>query len=380
MGLFDHDFGKPAAEVFAFIGYGQRDIEGGLAVDGGNFGLLLLHLLGLAIIHCLADGQRQGQLSEQGNVQGVCQLFAAVAAENGFVVAALAANVDRHVFQHAEDGNVDLLEHVHGFAGVNQGDVLRGGHDYRAGHRNFLGQGELDVAGAGRQVDKQVVHIVPFALKQELLQGLADHRAAPDDGLAGVDQKAYRHDLDAVCRAYGDEFAVGLIGLAVGHAEHGRLAWAVQIRIQYADPCAHFGHGDGQIGGSGGFADAAFAGSDGYDVFDAFDGSDAGLDLVGGNRVADVQMQRQGATCAAERLPDALSQFVVQVGAGETECQRQLEGLVGFLQAVDGFFIGQRAGAARQGDLADQGLIGMATHDNLSVWCVSRGCGQCALF
>ncbi len=352
-GLFDHDFGESAAEVFGFIGYGQRDIEGGLAVNRGNIGLLLLHLLGLAVIHGLADGQRQGQLSEQGNVQGFCQLFAAVAAENSFVVAALAANVNRHIFQHAEDGDIDLLEHIHGFAGINQGDVLRSGHDHRAGNRNFLGQCELNVAGAGRQVDKQVVHIVPFTLEQELLQGLADHRATPNDGLVGVDQKAYRHDLNTVCRAHGDQLAVGLIGLAIGHAEHGRLAGAVQIRIQHADPCAHFGHGDGQIGGGGGFADAAFAGSDGDDVFHAFDGGHAGLDLVGSNRVADIQMQRQGAACAAECLPDALSQFVVQMCAGKAECQRQLEGLVGFLQALDGFFIGQRAGAARQGNLAD---------------------------
>ena len=104
---------------------------------------------------------------------------------------------------------------------------MRGGHHHRAGDRDFLRQGELDVAGAGRQVDKQVIDVVPFALEQQLLQGLAEHGAAPDHGLVGVDQKADRHHLDAAVGHYRHEFAVCLVGFTVGHAEHGGLAGAV---------------------------------------------------------------------------------------------------------------------------------------------------------
>src|SRR5665647_3590420 len=49
--------------------------------------------------------------------------------------------------------------------------------------RNALRQGQLDVAGAGRQVDDQVIQVFPVGLAQELLQRLRRHRAAPDHGL-----------------------------------------------------------------------------------------------------------------------------------------------------------------------------------------------------
>ncbi len=37
--------------------------------------------------------------------------------------------MDGHVFQYAQNGNVDLAEHIHGFARVYQRDVLRRGYD-----------------------------------------------------------------------------------------------------------------------------------------------------------------------------------------------------------------------------------------------------------
>ena len=196
----------------------------------------------------------------------------------------------RHVFQHAHNRDIDFVKHINGFSRINQGDVLwRGNHD-SAGDGDFLRQGKLDVAGAGRQIDKQVVHVVPLALEQQLLQGLRHHRAAPHDGLVGIDQKADGHDLDAVCVAHGDKVLVLLCRLLLGNAEHGGLAGAVQIRVQHADARAHGGHGGGQIGGGGGFAHAAFARSHGNDVFHAFDGVDAGLHFVGDDVIFDGQL------------------------------------------------------------------------------------------
>jgi hypothetical protein len=111
------------------------------------------------------------------------------------LVAALRADVDAHVLDDAEDRDADLLEHLEALAGIEQGDVLRRGDDHRAGHRHLLGQGELDVAGARRQVDHQVVDVAPLRVAEQLLQRLGHHRAAPDHRRFGVDQEADRHGL-----------------------------------------------------------------------------------------------------------------------------------------------------------------------------------------
>ena len=71
-----------------------------------------------------------------------------------------------HIFHQAEDRHADFLEHAQAFAGVEQGDVLRGGDDDGAGDRHFLRQGELNVAGAGGHVDDQIVQIVPAGVIQ----------------------------------------------------------------------------------------------------------------------------------------------------------------------------------------------------------------------
>ena len=83
-------------------------------------------------------------------------------------------------------------------ARIQQGDVLRRGDDHRAGHRHLLRQGQLDVAGARRQVDDQVVQLVPAGVVEQLRQRLGDHRPAPDHRRLLLHQQADRHDLQAV--------------------------------------------------------------------------------------------------------------------------------------------------------------------------------------
>ena len=68
--------------------------------------------------------------------------------------------------------------------GVAHGDGLRAGDDDAAGQRHALGQAELGITGAGRQVDDQVVQLAPAHVGEELLDGLVQHGAAPDDRLA----------------------------------------------------------------------------------------------------------------------------------------------------------------------------------------------------
>ena len=95
-------------------------------------------------------------------------------------------------------GHVDLGEHGGGLAGIDEGDFLRGGDDDGAVERDGLDDGELDVAGAGRQVEDQVVEVAPGDLAEELLGVAGGERAADDDRRVVVEQESHRHELDAV--------------------------------------------------------------------------------------------------------------------------------------------------------------------------------------
>ena len=61
-----------------------------------------------------------------------------------------------------------------------------------------LGEGQLGIGGAGRQVDDEVVELAPLDVAQELLDRAADERAAPHDRLALGDEELDRDRLDAV--------------------------------------------------------------------------------------------------------------------------------------------------------------------------------------
>ena len=74
----------------------------------------------------------------------------------------------------------------------------RGDHEH-LGLREQAGERHLDVAGAGRHVDEQVVEVAPAHVGEELLERLGEDQAAPHErGVLVVDEEAHRHDLDAV--------------------------------------------------------------------------------------------------------------------------------------------------------------------------------------
>ena len=106
--------------------------------------------------------------------------FAAVFAEDVRFMAAVGAGVAAHVFHQAQHGDGDFVEHGFGFFRIQQGDVLRRGDDDRARDRDLLRKRQLGVAGAGRQVDDEVVEVFPAGFAEELQQGLGDDGAAPD--------------------------------------------------------------------------------------------------------------------------------------------------------------------------------------------------------
>ncbi|MCW0460321.1 hypothetical protein NB717_001389 [Xanthomonas sacchari] len=196
-------------------------------------------------------------------------------------MAALAAGVHRHVLDDAQHRHLDLLEHLQRLLRVQRGDVLRGGDDHRTGHRDLLRQGQLDVAGAGRQVDQQVVQVVPQGIGEQLCERRGRHRTAPDHRRVLVHQQPDRHRLDAEGAHRLDALVVRTVR-APAQAEHGRHAGAVDVGIQHADARALALQGQGQVHGSGGLAHPALAGADGDDVADARVRGELGLDGVGG--------------------------------------------------------------------------------------------------
>ena len=136
-------------------------------------------------------------LAEEQGAELLGQLLAAAAREDLVVVPARRADVVAHVLDDAEDRDLDLLEHRDRLDDVDERDLLRRGHHHRAGDRDELRQRELRVAGAGRQIDDQVVEVAPVDVLDELLQELVDHRAAPHDRAVALDEEADRDDLDA---------------------------------------------------------------------------------------------------------------------------------------------------------------------------------------
>ncbi len=55
--LFDDDFRESAAEVFAFVGNAQGDLECGIGVDSGDGGVFVEQLRLCAAVHGFAHGQ-----------------------------------------------------------------------------------------------------------------------------------------------------------------------------------------------------------------------------------------------------------------------------------------------------------------------------------
>ena len=152
---------------------------------------------------------------------------------------------------------------------VDHRHLLRRRHHHRAGDRQELRQRELRVAGPRRQVDDQVVELAPVHVLDELLQELVDHRPAPDDGAAALDEEADRDHPHAVVDRRDDLVAgVDLPG-DFGGAHHLRDRGAVDVGVHDADGGALARQRGRQVGADRRLADAPLAGRDGDDVLHA---------------------------------------------------------------------------------------------------------------
>jgi hypothetical protein len=224
---------------------------------------------GTTAVGLLADADVERQLPEQCDAVLGGHAGAAAGAEDRLLVPAVGADVRAHVLDHAEHGNRDFLEHPEALAGVEQRDVLRGRDDHRPAHRDALGQRELDVAGAGRHVDDEVVEFAPVGVAEQLRERLRDHRAAPDHRLLLLDQEPDRHDLDAVRLERLDAPAVPARGPVALQARHARLAGTVDVGIEepHARPVER--KREREVDGRRRLADAALARGHCDDVADA---------------------------------------------------------------------------------------------------------------
>ena len=213
----------------------------------------------------------QRQLGQQLSVVLLRQLFGAAGAENRLMVTTVAADMDTHVFDDAEDRNVHLLKHHDAFFRIDQRDILRRRHHYRAGDRDILRKSQLNVAGAWRHIQHQIIQIRPQRLLQHLQQRLAGHRTAPYHGVIvghqvadGVGGEAKFHDrrhMGAIWRG----------GTLIFRTEHGGNRRTINIGIEDPDFRPFRGQRQRQVHRRGGFTHPTFAGADGNNIFDPVD-------------------------------------------------------------------------------------------------------------
>ena len=130
-------------------------------------------------VHAQVLGERH--LAEQRHVELVGEQLAAALAEDREALA-VGGGEAGHVLDHAEHLEVDLAGHLGGAAGDALRGRLRGRDDHDPRLRQQLGERHRDVAGARRQVEQQVVELLPGDVLEELLDRLVEHRPAPDDG------------------------------------------------------------------------------------------------------------------------------------------------------------------------------------------------------
>ena len=119
----------------------------------------------------------------------------------------------------------------------------------------------------GRQVDDQVVEIVPAHVVEELADHAVQHRPAPDDRRVVRRQEAHRHHLQVVLLRRDDLLAVGA-ELAL-QAEHDRHVGAVDVGVDDAHAAARARQREREVHGHGGLAHATLAGADRDEVLHA---------------------------------------------------------------------------------------------------------------
>src|SRR4051812_1397654 len=148
--LFYNDLREQAAAITRAPCKRTRRATGGIEIRFGARRIGRGDHARFAAIGFFADLRVERQLAEQLHVVLLGHALAAASTEDVLDVAAVRTDVQAHVLDDAEHGHRDLLEHLETLARIGQGDVLRRGHNDRAGDRYTLSQGELNVPRTGR--------------------------------------------------------------------------------------------------------------------------------------------------------------------------------------------------------------------------------------
>jgi len=138
----------------------------------------------VAFVAGFAGGGIDGDLGEKGDVLFFSFSNAAASSKDVVAFSRVAFEVG-HVFNEAEDVDVDFGEHGDGFAGVDEGDFLGGGDDDGAVEGDLLNNGELDVSSARREVEDEDIQFSPSDLVEELLS-VAGGKGATNDNRGTV--------------------------------------------------------------------------------------------------------------------------------------------------------------------------------------------------
>ena len=198
------------------------------------------------------------------------EALAAATAEDVGHVAAVRAHEAAHVLDDPDDRHVQPAQHRESLGDVRERHVLGRGDEHGATDRHGLGERELRIGGAGRQVHHEVVQLSPLHVAQELRDGAADERAAPHDGLALRDEELDRDRLHSMALE-GDDLVGRTRDRLTLDAEHHRDVGTGDVRVQETDRRASPGERNGEVHADRALADAALAGGHGDDVLHARD-------------------------------------------------------------------------------------------------------------
>ena len=174
-------------------------------------------------------------LAEQGHLQLGRLPTTTTRSKNVVAFAITRAQEVTHVFHDSEDGDIGFSKHRHRLPSVNQGDLLRCGHNQRSGERDGLNDRQLDVASARRQIENEVVQLAPCDLTQKLLSVSRHHRPAQNGGRTVIQEIPHRHHRHAMALDRNDAIFIIRGGPLIRAAEHQGDARPINIAIAQAD-------------------------------------------------------------------------------------------------------------------------------------------------
>jgi hypothetical protein len=240
-------------------GGGQLDLDalcdpreglGGLAIGFGE------HDRVPRVTACPQRGDER-DLAEQRYLEALGEVVAAAGTEQ-LVALAVVAGEPAHVLDDALDAEVHLLGHEAGALRHALRRGLRRRDDVELRVREELRERQRDVAGARRQVDEQVVGLVPEHVGEELLEGLVQHRAPPDDRLVLLGEEAHRDAAHAAGSGGRHQQRVDDRGRVLD-TQHARDREAPDVGVDDRDVATALRQRDGQVGRHRRLAHAALA-------------------------------------------------------------------------------------------------------------------------